>query len=50
MSYCEETGAMTRRPLGKEAEGARMLETVTCSITKQESQNGLTGKVKSGQK
>lgn len=37
-----------RRPLGKEDEGVGMLEMVTCSIIKQESQNGLIGKVKLG--
>lgn len=50
MSQCEEIGAMTRRPLGKEAEGTRMLETVPCSMIKQESQNGIIGKVKFGQR
>lgn len=50
MSHCEETGMVTRRPLGKEAEGPRRLEMVTCGIIKQESQNGLIGKVKLGQR
>lgn len=33
-----------RRPLGKEAEGARMLEMVVYGSVKEDGQNGLIGK------